>query len=59
MTQKSILLVEDDKDLLESTEYLLKSKGYDTHTANDGLSAVDVYQSIHLVWFFLDIICLT
>ena len=55
MTLKSILLVEDDKDLLESTEYLLKSKGYETHTANDGQTAIDIYKSIRPGLVFMDI----
>lgn len=55
MEQKSILLVDDDKDLLESTEYLLKSKGYDTHIANDGLEAIDVYKSVNPCLVFMDV----
>ena len=55
MEQKSILLVDDDKDLLESTEYLLKSKGYDTHIANDGLEAINAYKSVNPCLVFMDL----
>ena len=55
MEQKSILLVDDDKDLLESTEYLLKSKGYETHIANDGLEAIDTYKSVNPCLVFMDV----
>lgn len=40
MKQK-ILLVDDEKDIVEFLEYNLKQEGYDVVSANDGLEAID------------------
>lgn len=44
--RKTILLVDDDIDLLENTAYLVKSIGYDVVTAEDGQDAVLKYKDI-------------
>jgi len=44
--KKTILLVDDDIDLLENTAYLIKSMGYDVVTAEDGQDAVLKYKDI-------------
>ncbi|MDH3278359.1 MAG: response regulator [Nitrosopumilus sp.] len=46
-SKKTILLVDDDIDLLENTAYLVKSLGYDIVTAEDGHDAVLKYKDIH------------
>jgi two-component system, chemotaxis family, chemotaxis protein CheY len=43
---KMILLVDDDKDLLENTSFLIKSMGYDVVTAEDGIMAFEKYKEI-------------
>jgi len=44
--RKTILLVDDDVDLLENTAYMIKSMGYDVVTAEDGQDAVFKYKDI-------------
>lgn len=44
--KKTILLVDDDSDLLENTAYMIKSLGYDVVTAEDGLEGVSKYKEI-------------
>ncbi|NIU02189.1 MAG: response regulator, partial [Nitrosopumilaceae archaeon] len=43
-TKRSILLVDDDVDLLENTAYLVKILGHDVITAKDGYEAVESYK---------------
>ena len=45
--KKTILLVDDDIDLLENTAYMVKSLGYDVITAEDGQDAVSKYKEIN------------
>ncbi|MDH3618069.1 MAG: response regulator [Nitrosopumilus sp.] len=45
--KKTILLVDDDIDLLQNTAYLIKSIGYDVVTAEDGQEAVLKFKDIH------------
>lgn len=45
-SKKTILLVDDDVDLLENTAYMIKSIGYDVVTAEDGQEAVFKYKEI-------------
>ena len=45
-SKKTILLVDDDVDLLENTAYMIKSMGYDVVTAEDGQDAVSKYKEI-------------
>ena len=46
-----ILLVDDDKDILEILQYNLKKEGYDISTAEDGVQALEVakYFLPHLI----------
>lgn len=44
--KKTILLVDDDVDLLENTAYMIKSMGFDVVTAEDGQEAVTKYKEI-------------
>lgn len=45
-SKKTILLVDDDVDLLENTAYMIRSMGYDVVTAEDGQEAVFKYKEI-------------
>jgi PAS domain S-box-containing protein len=42
---EGILLVEDEKLLLEMTRFLLESKGYKVFNARDGAEAIEVYKA--------------
>jgi two-component system, chemotaxis family, chemotaxis protein CheY len=46
MSEKTILLVDDDNDLLENTAYMVKSMGYGVITAENGMEAVERYKEI-------------
>jgi CheY-like chemotaxis protein len=37
---KEVLIVDDDREFVETTELVLKSKGYETRTAHDGEEAM-------------------
>jgi two-component system, chemotaxis family, chemotaxis protein CheY len=52
---KTILVVDDDKDLLENTSFLIKSMGYDVVTAEDGMMAVEKYKEIKPKLTIMDI----
>jgi two-component system, chemotaxis family, chemotaxis protein CheY len=41
---KTILLVDDDTDLLENTAYMIKSLGYDVVMAENGADAVEKFK---------------
>ena len=40
--QKTILLVDDEKPIIDILVYNLKKEGYETIEANDGVSAVNI-----------------
>ena len=44
--KKTILLVDDDTDLLENTAFMIKSIGYDVITGENGIEAVSKYKEI-------------
>lgn len=44
--KKTILLVDDDVDLLENTAYMIRSLGCDVVTAENGQDAVEKYKEI-------------
>ncbi len=44
--QKSILIVDDDKDILAMLKYNLEKEGYKTLTATDGESAMELAQTL-------------
>ena len=46
--KKTILIVDDDVDLLENTSFLIKSSGYDVIMAQNGAEAVQKYKELHL-----------
>ncbi|MGL5314752.1 MAG: response regulator transcription factor [Peptostreptococcaceae bacterium] len=47
----NILVVDDDKEIVESIEIFLKNEGYNIHKAYDGLEAIEVLnnENIHLI----------
>jgi CheY-like chemotaxis protein len=42
MTKRRILVVDDDRDILESTALVLRTEGYDVLTVDSGGSVIDV-----------------
>lgn len=54
-SKKTILLVDDDVDLLENTAYLIKNNGFDVVTAKNGQEAVQKYKEIKPDLTFMDI----
>lgn len=53
--KKTILLVDDDVDVLESTQYILMSEGYEVITSKNGEEAVTKYKENKPDITFLDI----
>ena len=53
--KKVILIVDDDLDVLESTQYMLLEEGYDVITANNGEEAINAYKMHKPGIVFLDI----
>jgi|SRR3989338_3948385 len=53
--QKTILLVDDDNDLLENTAFMIKNIGYDVITAENGIDAVEKYKEIKPNLVIMDI----
>ncbi len=54
-SKKTILLVDDDLDLLENTAYMMRSIGYDVITAENGQDAVLKYKEIEPDLTIMDI----
>lgn len=54
-TKKTILLVDDDVDLLENTAYMIRSLGYEVITAENGKEAVSKYKEIRPNLTMMDI----
>jgi two-component system chemotaxis response regulator CheY len=54
-TKKTILLVDDDIDLLENTAFMVKSMGCDVITAENGIDAVEKYKEIKPSLVIMDI----
>ncbi len=52
---QSILVVEDNKDLLNLLDINLSDQGYTVHTALDGQTALDLYESVSPSLIILDI----
>ena len=42
--KKTILLIDDDSDLLENTSFMVKSAGFDVLTGENGIEAVEKYK---------------
>ena len=55
MSEKKILLVDDDSDFLESTQLMLMDEGYDVMPATSGEDAVEKYKESKSDIVFLDI----
>lgn len=53
--KKTILLVDDDVDLLENTAFMIKGMGHDVFTARDGEEGVSKYKDIKPDLTFMDI----
>jgi two-component system chemotaxis response regulator CheY len=52
---KTVLLVDDDTDLLENTAFMIKSTGCDVITAENGVEAVEKYKEISPSLVIMDI----
>jgi len=55
MANKTILLVDDDVDLLENTAFMIKSTGCEVITAENGVEAVEKYKEIKPSLVIMDI----
>jgi len=55
MNSKTVLLVDDDMDVLESTQYLLMDEGFDVITAKNGEEAINEFTSNKPDIIFMDI----
>lgn len=54
--QASILVVDDNEDLLETFSMILKRRGFNVDTAENGVSAVDKFKSGHFDVTLMDIV---
>ena len=52
----SVLVVDDNEDLLETLSLILKRRGFDVDTAKDGVSAVDKFDAGHFDITLMDIV---
>lgn len=52
---KSILIVDDEVDIAQSIQYVLKQEGYGTLMAHDGLEAMQAYENQHPDLIILDV----
>jgi len=55
MANKTILLVDDDVDLLENTAFMIKSTGCEIITAENGIDAVERYKEVKPSLVIMDI----
>ena len=55
MSKHKILLVDDDPDILEFIEYNLEKEGYEVSTANNGVEAIKMAESVHPDLILLDV----
>lgn len=53
--QKTILIVDDDVDLLENTAFMIKGMGHNVFTAKDGDDGVSKYKDVSPDLTFMDI----
>jgi len=54
--QTSVLVVDDNTDLADTFSQILKLRGYNVATAEDGISAVDKFKTRHFDVILMDII---
>lgn len=59
MSNKKILLVDDDHDLIDSNKELLESEGYEVHVAFDGKSGLEIAKAVKPDLMILDVIMAT
>ena len=52
----TILVVDDNQDLLETFAMILKRRGYRVQTANDGLSAINKFKEQNFDVTLMDIV---
>lgn len=55
MANKTVLLVDDDVDLLENTAFMIKSAGCEVITAENGAEAVEKYKEMRPSLVIMDI----
>ncbi len=55
LNSKTVMLVDDDMDVLESTQYLLMDEGFDVITAKNGEEAINEFRSNKPQIIFMDI----
>ena len=55
MSNPKILLVDDEKDILELVGFNLEKEGYEVHTATDGRKALEIARKIHPDLVLLDV----
>jgi two-component system alkaline phosphatase synthesis response regulator PhoP len=55
MSTAKILLVDDEKDILELVGFNLEKEGYEVHTASDGRKALEIARKIHPDLVLLDV----
>lgn len=55
MGDKKILVVEDDRDIQELVEEILKAEGYKVYTANNGLEGYELFKYEDLDLIILDV----
>ena len=53
--KKTVLLIDDDNDLLENTSFMIKSTGHDVLTGGDGIQAVEKYKKFSPDLVIMDI----
>lgn len=55
ISQKTILIVDDDIDLLENTAFMIKGMGHNVFTAIDGDDAITKYRDVKPDLTFMDV----
>ena len=50
---KSILIIDDDKDLTNLYETFLEYDGYKVDTFTDPIDALYSFKKMHMIWFLL------
>ncbi|NNE56432.1 MAG: response regulator, partial [Flavobacteriales bacterium] len=55
MNKSTILLVDDEQDILDIVSYNLEKEGYTVHTANNGVEAIDLASKLLPELILLDV----
>ncbi|MGB1316700.1 MAG: response regulator transcription factor [Flavobacteriales bacterium] len=53
--KSTILIVDDEEDILEFLKYNLKKENFEVHTASSGRKAIDIAQEVHPDLIILDV----